>query len=192
VTSPKHTRRSGRTPARADTTADDELYLEHVKDYRRARVTAAYDASVNELTGAWKENPEFGNALHEATVLGRTESLKEYLASDKPLSLANRRWLIAFIEGLEQRIASLEPKKVGRPKRKSDVWNAADAERNVALVVASDQAAWRKEHGRKRVPRVDTEEMISRRIDQAAKAFVVPVASIKKGNIRNILKAGRT
>jgi hypothetical protein len=46
---------------------------------------AAYRASVDQLTSAWKENPEFGNAVHEATVLGRTEPLKEYLASDKPL-----------------------------------------------------------------------------------------------------------
>jgi hypothetical protein len=159
VTGPRHTRRSGGTPV-AET--DDEQYCEHVKDFLRARTgaaavaygehlaaaagpaderEAAYRASVDQLTSAWKENPKFGNALHEATVLGRTEPLKEYLASDKPLSLANRLGLIAIIERLEQRIASLEHKKVGRPQRKSDAWNAATAERNAALLVASDQAA---------------------------------------------------
>jgi hypothetical protein len=181
-------RRSGGAPV-AET--DDEHYCEHVKDFRRARLEAAYSASVDLLTTAWKENPEFGIAIDMATVLGRTEPLKEYLASDKPLSLANRLGLIAIIEWLEQRIASLEPKKVGRPQRKSDTWNAATAERNVALLVASDQAAWRKKNGRKRVPRANTEEMISRRIAEAAKAFGVPGASIKKDNIRNALKAGR-
>jgi hypothetical protein len=52
---------------------------------------------------------------------------------------------------LEQRIAS-QNKKVGRPQCKSDAWNAATAERNAALLVASDQAAWRKKTGRERVP----------------------------------------
>lgn len=218
MTGPKRTRRSGRAPvgatngenmrttpetpsvrvstaeerrACADIVTEDELYSQHVKEYRRAGVAAAYDASVNELTRAWKENPEFGNALNEATVVGRTESLKEYLASDKPLSVANRLGLIAFIEGLEQRIASLEPKEVGRPQRKSDIWNAATAERSVALLVESDQAAWRKKNGRERVPRAQTEEMINRRIAEAAKDFGVPVASIKKDNILIALKAGR-
>jgi hypothetical protein len=125
-----------------------------------------------------------------ATVLGRTEPLKEYLASDKPLSLANRLWLIAFIERLEQRIAS-QNKKVGRPQRKSDAWNAATAERHAALLVASDQAAWRKENGRERVPPAETDGMMNRAIAEAAKAFGVPAASIKKDNIRIALKAGR-
>jgi predicted nucleic acid-binding protein len=200
------------TRAWADIATDDEHYCEHVKDFRRAWIgavavaygehlaaaagpiderEAAYRASVDELTTAWKENPEFGNAIHVATVLGRTEPLKEYLASDKPLSLANRLGLIAIIERLEQSIASLEHKKVGRPQRKSDAWNAATAERHAALLVASDQAAWRKENGRERVPPAQTEEMINRAIAEAAKAFGVPAASIKKDNIRIALKAGR-
>lgn len=198
------------TRAWADIATDDEHYCEHVKDFRRARIgavavaygehlaaaagpiderEAAYRASVDEVT--WKENPEFGNAIHVATVLGRTEPLKEYLASDKPLSLANRLGLIAIIERLEQSIASLEHKKVGRPQRKSDAWNAATAERNAALLVASDQAAWRKENGRQRVPPAETDGMINRAIAEAAKAFGVPAASIKKDNIRIALKAGR-
>jgi hypothetical protein len=175
----------------ADIATDDEHYCEHVRDFHRARVEAAYRASVDLLTTAWKENPEFGNALHEATVLGRTEPLKEYLASDKPLSLANRLGLIAIIERLEQRIAS-QSKKVGRPQRKSDAWNAATAERNAALLVASDQAAWRKENGRERMPAAETDGMINRAIAEAAKAFGVPASSIKKDNIRIALKASRT
>jgi hypothetical protein len=201
-----------KTRAWADIATDDEHYCEHVKDLRRAWIgaaavaygehlgaaagpiderQAAFRASVDELTSAWKENPEFGNAIHLATELGRTEPLKEYLASDKPLSLANRLGLIAIIEGLEQRIASLEHKKVGRPQRKSDAWNAATAERNAALLVASDQAAWRKENGRERVPPAETDGMINRAIAEAAKAFGVPASSIKKENIRIALKAGR-
>jgi hypothetical protein len=187
VTGPRRTRRRGGAPV-AET--DDEHYCEHVKHFRRARVEAAYRASVDLLITAWKENPEFGIAIDMATVLGRTEPLKEYLASDKPLSLANRLWLIAFIERLEQRIAS-QNKKVGRPQRKSDAWNAATAERNAALLVASDQAAWRKENGRERVPPAETDGMINRAIAEAAKAFAVPAASIKKDNIRIALKAGR-
>ena len=126
MTGTRRTRRRGGAPV-AET--DDEQYCEHVKDFLRARMGAAavaygehlaaaagpadereatYRVSVDELTTAWKENPEFGNALHEATALGRTEPLKEYLASDKPLSLANRLGLIAIIERLEQRIASLD------------------------------------------------------------------------------------
>jgi hypothetical protein len=192
---PETPRVQGLTPdetrAWADIAADDEHYCEHVKDFRRARVEAAYRASVDLLTTAWKENPEFGMVIDMATVLGRMEPLKEYLASDKPLSLPNRLGLIAIIERLEQRIASLEHKKVGRPQRKSDAWNAATAERNAALLVASDQAAWRKENGRERVPAAETDGMINRAIAEAAKAFGVPASSIKKDNIRIALKASR-
>jgi hypothetical protein len=121
--------------------------------------THSSTASVRSSGLAWKEKPEFGIPIDMATVLGRTEPLKEYLASGKPLSLANRLWLIAFIERLEQRIS--QNKKVGRPQRKSDAWNAATAERNAALLVASDQAAWRKENGRERVPPAETDGMIN-------------------------------
>ena len=55
------------TRAWADIATDDEHYCEHVKHFRRARVEAAYRASVNLLTTAWKENPEFGIAIDMAT-----------------------------------------------------------------------------------------------------------------------------
>jgi hypothetical protein len=180
---------------------------------------AAYRAFVDELTTAWKdENPEFGNALYMAFVMERTSTasdpplkdylertstepdptgpLKDYLASDKPMSLGNRVGLVTFIERLEQRIASLEERiasmqKRGRPQRKSYPWNATDAERNAALLVARWQAEWRKEHGRKRVPPAETEKMISRAIAEAATAFGVRATSIGKDRIRIALKAGR-
>jgi hypothetical protein len=81
VTGPRHARRSGGAPV-AET--DDEQYCEHVKDFLRARMgaaavaygehlaaaagpaderEAAYRVSVDELTTAWKENPEFGRWL---------------------------------------------------------------------------------------------------------------------------------
>jgi hypothetical protein len=193
VTGPRRTRRRGGAPV-AET--DDEHYCEHVKHFRRARVEAAYRASVDLLTTAWKENPEFGMAIDLATVLGRTEPLKEYLASDKPLTLGNRLGFIAIIERLELRIASLEERiastqKRGRPQRKSYPWNATDAERNAALIVAGLKAEWRKEHGRQRVPPAETEDMINRAIAEAATAFGVPATSIGKDRIRIALKAGR-
>ena len=70
-------------------------------------------------------------------------------------------------------------------------WNAATAERNAALLVASNQAEWRKEHGRERVPPAETEDMINRAIAEAATAFGVPATSIAKDRIRIALKAGR-
>jgi hypothetical protein len=193
VTGPRRTRRRGGAPVGE---TDDEHYCEHVKQFRRACVEAAYRASVDLLTTAWKENPEFGLAIDMATVLGRTEPLKEYLASDKPLTLGNRLGLIAIIERLELRIASLEERiastqKRGRPQRKSYPWNATDAERNAALIVAALKAEWRKEHGRERVPPAETEDMINRAIAEAATAFGVPAKSIGKDRIRIALKAGR-
>jgi hypothetical protein len=237
VTGPRHTRRRGGAPV-AET--NDEHYCEHVKDFLRARTgaaavaygehlvaaagpaderEAAYRASVDELTTAWKdENPEFGNALSMAFVLERTSTasdpsqkdyldrtstepdptgpLKDYLASDKPMSLGNRLGLVTLIERLDQRIASLEERiasmqKRGRPRRKSYPWNATDAERNAALLVARWQAEWRKERGRKRVPPAETEDMINRAVAEAATAFGVPATSIGKDRIRIALKAGR-
>jgi hypothetical protein len=181
VTGTRRTRRRGGAPV-AETSA--------------ARVEAAYRESVDLLTTAWKENPEFGLAIHMATVLGRTEPLKEYLASDKPLTLGNRLGLIAIIEGLELRLASLEERiastqKRGRPQRKSYPWNATDAERNAAMIVARWKAEWRTEHGRERVPPAETEDMINRAIAEAATAFGVPATSIGKDRIRIALKAGR-
>jgi hypothetical protein len=82
------------------------------------------------------------------------------------LTLGNRLGFIAIIERLELRIASLEERiastqKRGRPQRKSYPWNATDAERNAALIVAGLKAEWRKEHGRQRVPPAETEDMIT-------------------------------
>jgi hypothetical protein len=112
------------------------------------------------------------------------------------MSLGNRLGLVTFIERLEQRIASLEERiasmqKRGRPRRKSYPWNATDAERNTALLVARWQAEWRKERGRERVPPAETEDMINRAIAEAAMAFGVPATSIGKDRIRIALKAGR-
>ena len=44
---------------------------------------------------AWKEDPEFGNALHLAVTKGVTEPLTKYLCSDKPLSRAYGPLLVA-------------------------------------------------------------------------------------------------
>jgi hypothetical protein len=197
----------------ADISTDDEHYNEHVKDFRRACIgaaavaygehlaaaagptderEAAYRASVDELTTAWKENSELGNAIHVATVLERTEPLREYLASDKPLSPQSRLGLIAFIEGQEQLIASLRKKKRGRPQRDPAAVREADgAERNAAWLVAFCKAAWCKEHDSERVPEAETRRMIALAIAEASKAFSVPAELIKEDNIRSALKSGR-
>jgi hypothetical protein len=125
-----------------------------------------------------------------AIMCGQTKPLKEYVGSDKPLSSADREKLVVFIERLE----ALDPAKPksGRPQRKSSYpWNAADAERNAALLVAHRQAVWRKEHGRERVAAAETEGWITEAIEEAAKAFALRAELIKRDNIRSALKSGR-
>ena len=56
-------------------------------------IAAAYATYDADLANAWKEDPEFGNALHWAVALGDIRPLKQYLCSDKPLSRMNKRAL---------------------------------------------------------------------------------------------------
>ena len=51
--------------------------------------------------------------------------------------------------------------------------------------------SWREQNGRERVPRVEKDKMIRVAIDEAAKAFRVPVDTIKESNVRSLLKSGR-
>jgi hypothetical protein len=192
--------------------SDDEQHDAHVMCYIEARFgdavanaydrhfaaagstderDAAYSMSVGHLIDGQKENPAFGNVLNLAVVVGLTGPLKDYLASDKPLSPQNRLGLIAFIEGQEQLIASRE-KKRGRPQRDpAAVSEAERAERNAAWLVAFCKAAWCKEHDSERVPEAETRRMIALAIAEASKAFSVPAELIKEDNIRSALKSGR-
>jgi hypothetical protein len=170
----------------------DDEYCAHVKAYRsHILALAPYRASVERLTGAWEEeNREFGNALHVAIALERAGPLKEYLASDKPLSRWDRNGLVTFIEWLEKHIP---PKPtLGRPERNPQTANKVErAERNAAWLVAFCQAAWRNEHGLERVPGNETNKLIDKAIKEAATAFDVSAELINKDNIRNALKSGR-
>jgi hypothetical protein len=65
---------------------------------------------------------------------------------------------------------------------------AAQAERNVAWLVAFAQKGWCKSNRRIRVPSVITNKMIIVVIEEAAKTFKVPVSAIYESNIHNLLK----
>jgi hypothetical protein len=152
-------------------------------------------ATMRQMSKAKEEaaSIEFGNALNRAIVTEETGPLKDYLASDKPLSLQHRKALGGYIRTLEKRIASLE-KRLGRPRRKPDsdkVSRAERAERNAAQLVAFEKQSWRKQHGRKRVPGHVVDHMIGNAIKAVAAAFEVPVEEIKADNVHNAHKSGR-
>ena len=61
----------------------------------RGATHAAYDT---ETAAAWrKEDPEFGNLLWLAVMLGDVRPLKEYLCSEKPLSRFNQLGAVADV-----------------------------------------------------------------------------------------------
>ena len=68
---------------------------------------------------------------------------------------------------------------------------AERAERNAAWLVASAQKAWRKQHGRRRVPGDVIDAMIREACEEAARAFDVPVRTVRTANVRSALKTGR-
>jgi hypothetical protein len=53
------------------------------------------------------------------------------------------------------------------------------------------QDKWRKENGRKRVPRNETIRIVKQAIKAAAKTFQVSADTIKASNIEALLKSGR-
>lgn len=105
-------------------------------------LAAAYRESDAETASAWREDPEFSNALHLAVLLGDTKPLKNYLCSEKPLSSTNRSALAGYIDLLVERIQTGTQKRTrGRPCRiAAKAALAEQAERN---------AAWRSPSCRK-------------------------------------------
>jgi hypothetical protein len=155
---------------------------------------AAYRESNMEAGSAWQTDPEFDNALHLAYQLGETKPLRDYVKAGKSVPQAHvlvagksnpMRVLVADLLGDYQ-----EPQEQrSRPHRvASEAPAAAQAERNAAWLLAFAQKGWLRRNGRKRVPGVVTNEMIKVAIEEAAKAFRVPVNAIYESNIRNLLK----
>ena len=159
---------------------------------------AAYREHDEQLSKAWKADPEFGNVLNLAISIGVTKPLRDYVEAGKPVP--NEQVLVggesipmhALVAELLCGLHQLHQQKRGRPHRvASKVPSAEQAERNAAWLVAFAQKDWRKRNARERVPRLETEEMIRAAIKEAAKAFGVPVSTINASNIRNVLKNRR-
>jgi hypothetical protein len=153
-------------------------------------LAAAYGEYDAELAAAWKEDPEFGDALKSAILLQDTRPLKTYLCSEKPLSRINRQALAAYIDMV---VESKAKRKRGRPRRKAAKARPAEqAERNAAWLVAAELKSWRKMNGSARVPRKIFENIVEDARQEAARAFDIPLKLVHAGNIRNYArKTGR-
>jgi hypothetical protein len=159
---------------------------------------AAYREHDEQVSRAWKADPEFGNVLNLAITIGVTKPLRDYVEAGKPVpdeqvlvageSIPTHALVAELLGGHYHQ----QQEKQGRPHRIASEAPAAEkAERNAAWLVAFAQKGWRKRNGRKRVPRVETDEMIKAAIEEAAKTFGVPVAAISASNVRNVLKNRR-
>jgi hypothetical protein len=143
---------------------------------------AAYREHAEQLSSAWKADPEFGNMLNLAVAIGVTAPLANYL-DQHPLTDEQRRTLAAWIR-------SLSRKPPGRPRGRAP-GKVRDAERNVAYLLALFQADWRAQHDLERVPDRVTKEKIAELIELAATSFGVANDKISEENIRDLLKTGR-
>ena len=132
---------------------------------------AAYREHAEQLSSAWKADPEFGNMLNLAVAIGVTAPLASCL-DQHPLTDEQRRTLGAWIR-------SLSRKPPGRPRGRAP-GKVRDAERNVAYLLALFQADWRAQHG-KRVPDSVTKEKITELIELAAANFGVARGKISGG-----------
>lgn len=177
-------RRKGKAPG-----TPKQIKAAKIRNEERAAALAERDADV---ANAWREDPEFGNALHLAVMLGDIRSLKQYLCSEKPLTRRNRRELVGYIDLLAERIVS-HMRRRGRPRRYSDIVEhpAERAERNAACLVASAKKAWCRQHGKERVPSADVNKMVRNACEEAARTFEVSVEAVKTANVRRALKTGR-
>lgn len=147
---------------------------------------------------AWKSVSEFDNVLHLAISSGELKPLRDYVAAGKPIpdvtaNVAGQtrpmKTLVADLLGSQ---ALPQPAGRGRSSRvPSKAPPMEQAERNAAWYVAMLQAGWRRHHGRRRVPPVETKKMIRAAIKEAAAAFKVPAGTISASNIEALLKSGR-
>jgi integrase len=160
-----------------------------IRDDAEARRLSAWQAMVTRAENAHTGDVEFGNALNLAVMVGITKPLLDYIAS-KPLSHPSDRAMLAGF--LRQLLGRVEMPRKGRPRRQpAKARDTEQAERNAAYLVASDQADWRRQHGRERVPTAETDRMIREARDTAAWVFGVPVSLISEYNIRKARKSGR-
>jgi hypothetical protein len=142
---------------------------------------------------------EFEHVLHRALIPGITKPLREYVAAGKPIPndiVHVKQWKMPgpmsklVDELLGQPVE--ERRGRGRPRRvSSDAPPAEQAERNVAWALAYQMASWRKQTGKRRVPRAEMDEWVSLLVEEAAKAFKVRVTAISTRNILAYLKKCR-
>lgn len=151
-------------------------------------------------SGPEVSNEEFHSAFHLAFEIGVLGPLRKYVESGKPIPDE-----MVHIQGrpLPQSMSSLvaellggsrsEPQPArGRPRRiASKAPLREQAERNATWLVAIKMKNWRNEHRRKRVPGREVDQIIAYATAEAAKEFHIPVNTIKKSNIRALLKSGR-
>jgi hypothetical protein len=145
---------------------------------------------------------DFSNALYMAYVAGQLDLLRSYVDAGRPVPQydvfvrGSARMpvhvLVAQLLGRCSPQQSKDSRRAGRPRRvASEAPPAEQAERNAAWLVAFAQKRWReKNRGHQRVRSSATDEMVTAAIAEAAKTFKVPVATIKKRNIRAFLKNG--
>lgn len=160
--------------------AQHKLTDEPTSDDERA---TAYREHLEQLGRAWKADPEFGNVLNLAVVIGVTGPLADYVDRHPLTDEEQRRTLGAWIR-------SLSRKPPGRPRGRGP-GKVKDAERNVAYLLALFQADWRAQHDLERVPDRVTKEKIAELIELAAASFGVAKDKISEENIRDLLKTGR-
>jgi hypothetical protein len=146
-----------------------------------------------------KGNTEFGDVLHLAYEIGVTKPLRDYVASGEPVPqdvvLTKGRLVEQDMPSLVAELLGSSPQQQqehGRPPRVASKAPAPEqAEHNAAWWVAFMLKNWREQNRRERVPRVEKDKMIRAAIEEAAKAFRVPVDTIKESNLRSLLKSGR-
>ena len=155
---------------------------------------AAYRERDVHVGNAWKADPEFGNALHMAYVLGELKWLRDFVTAGKPIPEGNAfeyGELISIHRLVSDLLGSPREQQlnVGRSRRVANERPAAEqAERNAAWLVAFQRKSWLERNGRKRMRGIIMNEMIKAAIKEAAKAFKVPVHAINDRNIRTLLQ----
>jgi hypothetical protein len=92
----------------------------------RTEQHAVYDKRIQD---GWKQNPEFGNALVLALVVGEVNPLADYIASTKPLTEDDRGDLACLV-------LSWQKPRQGRPPKRS-VWSSV-AKKNGAANMAAN------------------------------------------------------
>jgi hypothetical protein len=214
VTGPQHVRRRG--GARVAATDDHDAHIRSYRAYIGVVMLAfgeklaagpadereaAYRASVDELTTAWEENPEFGNALNLAVMTGVTGPLADYVETHR-LTDAQSTTLGPWIRSLSRKRPGRQHGHVSsgikegpiklEDTRRSTALDIPAAERGAAYLVGHLRVEWLKDHpDRERVPSREFKAMIDEATTLVATSFGVEKDRISESNIRIWLKTGR-